>query len=278
MFWPAIIISQKHARKGSGIRHLAERLVLFAAIFFAGLLAAGCGQSGRGASASLAPSRSASLAPSRSASLAPSRSASLAPSGSAPATATVQPSATPGAATPVPTSQGGATLAPSASPAPSSGSNSGNIWLLVIIGGVVIIGVLVWVFRSAGGRSAAAAAWRSTVIDAYAKGAALYDAMSVAETPAAMAAKDAGPRWFDVQRRADDLAQMLYALREAAPDETSRVRVTDALASLQAARSAMDAERAPGGADARQAEVVRSRLFNFEATLRALRASDQIVA
>jgi hypothetical protein len=37
----------------------------------------------------------------------------------------------------------------------------------------------------------------------------------------------------------------------------------------------MDAERAPGGADARQAEVARERLAFFETSLRALRGSDQ---
>ena len=43
------------------------------------------------------------------------------------------------------------------------------------------------------------------------------------------------------------------------------------LASLQAARSAMDAERAPGGAGPQQADVVRIRLYTFESSLRALR-------
>jgi hypothetical protein len=131
------------------------------------------------------------------------------------------------------------------------------------------------IVRARGRRSAAAAGWRSRVIDAYAKGSALHDAMSVAETPGALAADDAGARWSDIQRRADDLAQTLYALREAAPDDEGRAKVADALASLQAARSAMDAERAPGGAGAQQAEVARERLISFEASLRALRASDQ---
>jgi hypothetical protein len=51
--------------------------------------------------------------------------------------------------------------------------------------------------------------------------------------------------------------------------------MADVLASLQAVRSAMDAERAPGGAGAQQAEVARSRPGSFEAYLRALRASDE---
>jgi hypothetical protein len=132
--------------------------------------------------------------------------------------------------------------------------------------------VIVLIVRSAGRRSATAADWQSRVIDAYAKGSALYDAMSVAETPAGLAANDAGARWFDIQRRADDLAQTLYALREAAPDEDSRARVADVLASLQAVRSAMDAERAPGGAGPLHPQVVRDRMFAFETALRTLRA------
>jgi hypothetical protein len=47
------------------------------------------------------------------------------------------------------------------------------------------------------------------------------------------------------------------------------------LASLQAVRSAMDAERVPGGANPEQAEVVRSRLFAFELSVRALRGAKQ---
>ena len=95
------------------------------------------------------------------------------------------------------------------------------------------------------------------MIDAYARGAALYDAMSVAETPGALVAADARARWDDIQRRADSLAEQLYALREAAPDEAGRMRAEDLLASLRAVRSAMDAERAPLGAGPAQAEVVR---------------------
>jgi hypothetical protein len=145
----------------------------------------------------------------------------------------------------------------------------------VLLGAVVLIGAIVWIARARSHRAAAAAGWRSGVIDAYAKGSALHDAMSAAETPGALAAADAGARWSDIQRRGDDLGQALYALREAAPDEESRARVANALASLQAVRSAMDAERAPTGADPQLAAVVRGRLASFEVSLRALRAPDQ---
>jgi hypothetical protein len=99
--------------------------------------------------------------------------------------------------------------------------------------------------------------------------------MSVAEAPGSLAAGDAGARWADIQRRADDLTQTLYSLRETARDPDDQARIADVLASLQATRSAMDAERAPGGASPGQAEVVRSRLYAFEQSLRALRGSDQ---
>jgi hypothetical protein len=99
--------------------------------------------------------------------------------------------------------------------------------------------------------------------------------MSVAETQGARSAGDARARWYDIQRRADDLAQTLYALREAAPDPEDQARIADVLASLQAVRSAMDAERAPGGGDPELAEVVRRRLYDFESSLRVLRAGDE---
>ena len=46
--------------------------------------------------------------------------------------------------------------------------------------------------------------------------------MNVAETPAAPAAADAVARRSEIQRRADDLTQALYALREAAPSDDDR--------------------------------------------------------
>src|ERR1700730_9775113 len=258
------------------MRCLTKSLALSAAIVVAGCMAAGCGSTAKSAIGSL-PTRSAGISPSPSASpsstpratSSPSPSASISSSPTAPASSAGQPSATSSAATPALTAQ------PSSSPAPGTTSASGLIWLWILLGAILLIGVILWIARARGRRSAVAAGWQSRVIDAYAKGSALHDAMSVAETPGALAADDAGARWSDIQRRADDLAQTLYALREAAPDDENRARVADALASLQAVRSAMDAERAPGGAGAQQAEVARSRLAAFEASLRALRPSDQ---
>jgi hypothetical protein len=99
--------------------------------------------------------------------------------------------------------------------------------------------------------------------------------MSVAESPGEFASPNSAARWADIQRRADDLTQTLYSLREAVPDDGDSARVADTLTSLQAVRSAMAAERAAGGYDPRQAEVVRGRLYSFEMSLRALRQGDE---
>jgi hypothetical protein len=249
-------------------------LVLSAAILAAGSLAAGCGSTVKNAVGSLPkPSVSVSARPSASPSPGPSASSSPSPTASpSPSPTVTTPSA--GQPAPVPSvATSGQAAQPSSSPAPVTTSGNSLLWLWVLLAAVVLIGAIVWIVRSHGRRSAAAAGWRSRVIDAYAKGSALHDAMSAAETPGALAAADAGARWSDIQRRGDDLGQVLYALREAAPDEESRARVADALASLQAVRSAMDAERAPTGAGPEQPEVVRGRLSSFESALRALRRS-----
>jgi hypothetical protein len=251
------------------MRRFTKNIVLLAAILAIVCTVAGC-EATKSAIASISPTRSTSVSAGSSASSSPpSPSASVSSSPSVTATPTSQPSATSSAATPAATAQ------PSSSPTAGSGSGSGLIWLWVLLGVIILIGVIVGIVRARGRRSAAAGSWRSSVVDAYAKGSALHDAMSVAETPGALGAYDAGARWSDIQRRADDLTQTLYALREAAPDDESRARVADVLVSLQTVRSAMDAERAPGGADARQAEVARERLAFFEISLRALRGSDQ---
>ena len=156
-----------------------------------------------------------------------------------------------------------------------TGSGTNLLWLWILLAVAALAGLITWIAHSARRRSASAASSRSRLIDAYAKGSALHDAMAVAEAPGNLAGGDAGARWADIQRRADDLTQTLYSLRETIPDPDDQARIADVLASLQATRSAMDAERAPGGASPEQAEVVRSRLYAFELSLRALRGSGQ---
>ena len=160
--------------------------------------------------------------------------------------------------------------------AAATGSGTSNLlWLWILLGAAALAGLIALIVRSGRRRSATAADWRSRLIDAYAKGSALHDAMSVAEAPGEFASPNAAARWADIQRRADDLTQTLYSLREAVPDDDDSARIADTLTSLQAVRSAMAAERASGGVDPRQAEVVRSRLYSFETSLRALRQGDE---
>jgi hypothetical protein len=265
------------------MRRFTQSLLFAATMLVVICAAAGCGAV-HSAIASLSPGHSVTASPASgtsspptptssptptpTSSPTPTPTSSPSPSPSVTASPTVQPS-TPSAT---------ATAQPTSSPTPASNSGSRLLWLWILLGVLVIIGVIALITHSAGRRSKAKARWRSGVIDAYAKGSALYDAMSVAETPAGLAADDAGARWYDIQRRADDFAQTLYALREAAPDQDGRDRVEDALTSLQAVRSAMAAERAPGGAGPQYAEVVRNRMFAFEESIRALRSSDQPVS
>ena len=243
------------------MRRSIESLLLAAAILLAGFLVAACGQSGGGPIASFSPSRSASIS-------VPSRSASISAPSSI-ASASAQPSAAQSAIAP-------ATDAASGSSATaSSGSGSSLIWLWVVIGVLVLIGLIVGIARASGRRSAAAAGWQDKVVGVYAESAALCDSMRAAETPGALAAGDADARWFDIQRRADDLTRTLYALREAAPDEDERTRVSDVLVAVQGARAAMDAERGPGGGTGSSAQIVRSRLLAFEASIRGLRTLEE---
>jgi hypothetical protein len=260
------------------MRRSTKSLLLAATILLAAGLAAGCSSAISSASSAIS-----SLA-SRSASAGPSHSVPDSPTVTIPASPTTAPaSPTTAPASPtvtVTTTAPATTVTITASPSPTPSSvtatptaSSGNslLWLWILLGALVLAGLIAWIVSASRRRSAAAAGWQSRLVDAYAKGSALHDAMSVAEGPGASSAPDAGARWADIQRRADDLTQTLYGLRESAPDDATRARLGDTLTSLQAVRSAMDAERAPGGASPMQAEVVRGRLSAFEASLRALR-------
>jgi hypothetical protein len=228
-------------------------------VLVAGCLAAGCGSTASSAIGSLS-SKAVTIS-------APPGVTSTAPGVTSTATTTATATAAPPATTPAPVT--------SPSAAAAGGSGTSLLWLWILLGVAVLAGLIALIVHSARRRSATAAGWQSRLIDAYSKGSALHDAMSVAETPGEFASANAAARWADIQRRADDLTQTLYALREAVPDDGDRMRIEDTLTSLQAVRSAMDAERTPGGADPRQAEVVRNRLYSFEMSLRALREGGQ---
>ena len=167
------------------------------------------------------------------------------------------------------------TPAAATSPAASSSSGSDLIWLWVVLGAIVLILLIVLIARSGRRRGPKPAeVWQSRAIDAYAKGSALHDAMRMAEAPGALIAQDAAARWADIQRRADDLGQALYAMREAAPDEDKRMRTADVLAALQSVRSVMAAERGTDVSAVPPPEQVRSRRMAFGAALQELRPPD----
>jgi hypothetical protein len=247
------------------------------AMLVAGCLVAGCGSSAKSAIGS-ATSRAASAVSSATAGTTATPTPTVTPT---PTTPTAEPSTETVTATETATAaptESATSPTPATTPsAAASGSSSGTslLWLWILLGVLILAGLIAWIVTSGRRRSAATAGWRSRLIDAYAKGSALHDAMVVAEAQGDLASSDARARWYDIQRRADDLAQTLYALREAAPDPEDQAGIGDVLASLQAVRSAMDAERAPGGARQELAEVVRRRLYAFESSLRALRASDE---
>lgn len=251
------------------MRRPTRNLSVPAAILVLTCLTAGCGSTASSVISNL-PSRTAT-APAAPSTAPPATSGGPA---SSTATSTARPTVTV-TTSPRFTSAAPATSVPAASATPGAGSGTSLLWLWILLAVAALGGLIAWIAHSARRRSAGAASWRSRLIDAYAKGSALHDAMSVAESPDGVAAGDAGARWSDVQRRADNLTQTLYALREAAPDDADQARIADVLVSLQAVRSAMDAERAPGGASPQQAQVVSDRLYAFELSLRALRGSGQ---
>ena len=234
---------------------LRKSLAVAAMALVMGSLAAGCGGSGpvSGAVGSAISS------------LTPSRTASISLPTNGPPTPTAE--APPTSEAPAPTA------AAAASPA-ASGSSSSLPWLWIALAAVVLIGLVVWIARASGRRSATASARRSAMIDTYAKGQALADAIRVADRPGVPGA-DAGGRWAGLQARADDLSRELYRLRESSSDEGERMRVGDTLDSLRALRSALADEQAAGGAagpGSPEAAQVHGRLMSFEESLRALRS------
>ena len=237
---------------------LRKSLAVAAMALVVGSLAAGCGGSGPVGGA---VSSAASAARSAASSLRPTGTASL------PTSAPTPTAEAPASQAPAPTA------AAAASPA-AGGSSSSLLWLWIALAAVVLIGLVVWIARASGRRSATASARRSAMIDTYAKGQALADAIRVADRPGVPGA-DAGGRWAGLQARADDLSRELYRLQESSSDEGERMRVEDTLGSLRALRSALADEQAAGGAGgpgSPEAAQVRARLMSFEESLRALRA------
>jgi hypothetical protein len=188
------------------------------------------------------------------------------------ATATVQPSVTATTVAPPPSATATPTApAPTVSGSPAAASGAASwLWLWILIGVIAVVGLITFIGQAARHRAARIRDWRAMAASAFAQGAALHDAVSVAGQRDAYGGENAGARWADIQRRADDLTQTLYGLREAAPGEEERARVDDVLASLYALRSATQtgSTSPAGGPDA---DHLQARLRNFEAALQALR-------
>jgi hypothetical protein len=256
------------------MKRMRNGLAVAAMAVVMGSLAAGCGSGGVGGAVSSAASGARSAAsnlPTLTTTPAlPTRTATPTAPVTSP-TETVTVTTTP----PTPTTEAPTTSQPSpaaATTAPASSSGSSLLWLWIVLAALVVIGLVVWIARASGRRSAAATGWRSTVADAYANGQALADAVRIADRPGAPGY--AAAHWAGLQARADDLAQQLYRLRESARSEEDRMRVEDTLTSLRGLRSAMADEQAAGGAagpGSPEAAQVHSRLMSFEGALRALR-------
>jgi len=176
----------------------------------------------------------------------------------------------------LPTRPAGQTPAAAASPESTAATSSGSslLWLWILLAALALIIIIAFLIARSRRGPKPGEIWQARAIDAYAKGSALYDAMELAEAPGALVAQDAAARWADIQRRADDLAQALYAMREAAPDEDKRMRSDDVLVALQSVRSAMAAERGTDVSQVPPPDLVRSRLMSFGASLQALREPD----
>ncbi len=249
----------------------AARCVLICWIVVLGCLATACsqGSSVKQAASSLASSKGVTVTPTPPAATTPAAT-TTAPTATAtvtapPSTATVTAPAT---TAPAPAVATPATATPTG--ASESGSSLVWLWVALAAAAVVVIALIAWIVSAGRRRTTARADGRTRLIDAYAKGSALHDAMVAAEAPGMLSSADAAVRWSDIQRRADDFGQTLYRLRESAADEDG-VRIEAVLASLQAARSAMEAERSGQYAAGAMSDVVRDRLSSFMAALQDLR-------
>jgi hypothetical protein len=252
---------------------LGKSALLAAVVLLAGCPATACAQSPSGPAASAPPSVAA-LARTTS-------QPSGTPTAASPTAAPTTPSPTAAPTTPSPTTAPStATTAPSpsvsSSPASGGGSGTNLIWLWVVLGALALLGIILLATRSPGrGRpSPAATAWRSRVTDAYAKGAALDSAVRAAERQGVLSEPDQA-RWADLQRRADDLTETLYAMRDTAPSEGRRAQVGNAILALQALREEIDAQRSPGGPSPYQARALHARLAELESSLNALRVPEE---
>jgi hypothetical protein len=108
------------------------------------------------------------------------------------------------------------------------------------------------------------------VVDAYAQGSALADAIRMLEWPDGTGGRNGDARWADIQRRVDDFDQTLYGLRASAPGEPERGAVIEVITNLQAVRSVMEARQTSQAHDWASGRL-HGRLQTFEASWAELR-------
>jgi hypothetical protein len=249
----------------SGMQRLIKSVLLAGVILLAGCVVTAGAQNARAAVAAVAASSPSAGAPATSA--------------PPPATPTTGPTAAPTTASPT-AAPSTASTAPSPTPSSSTGGSGVNlIWLWFVLGALVLLGIILLATRSPSrsspqGRSPVDASnWHSRAVDAYAKGAAFDGAVRAAER-LDVSSEAASIHWADLRRRADDLTEVLYAMRETAPTDHRRAQVENAILSLRAVRDAFEAQRPPGGAVSQQGGVLRSQLSALESALNALRIPD----
>src|SRR5512146_1887679 len=166
------------------------------AVILAGCLATGCGSTASSAIGSLS-SKAATITatPPAGTSTTPAVTSTATETATATATATATSTATV-TATATPTAPAATTQAPTTSPtAAATGSSSSLLWLWILLGVAALAALTGWIVHASRRRSTAAAGWQSRLIDVYAKGSALHDAMSVAEVPGESGVPDADGRW-----------------------------------------------------------------------------------
>ena len=251
----------------SGTQRLVKSVLLAGIILLAGCLVTAGAQNAHAAVAAVAASSPSAGAPATSAPP-PSPTPTVASPTAAPTTAS--PTAAPSTASTAPS--------PSSSSTSSSGSGASLVWLWFVLGALVLLGIILLATRTPARRRSPVETietsnWHARAVDAYAKGAAFDSAVRTAER-LDLSSEAAGIHWADLRRRADDLTEVLYAMRETAPTDHRRAQVENAILSLRAVRDAFEAQRPPGGVSSGQGGVLRSQLSALESALNALRVPD----
>jgi hypothetical protein len=286
------------------MRRLGKTVLLAGAILAAGCLTMACALVASGTVASPWAGRSVATSPgppghpatsprpSAAPVLAAAAQPSDTPSAPTPTALPTTPTALPTTPTAVPTTPTPAatSASPTASPTSTSSGNlfSGDlIWLWVILGALVLLGIILLATRSpgrsggGGGTPVASrpppmptSGWHAKVTEAYSEGAALDQ--SVRAVARQDAFTDAALN-SDLQRRIYHLTETLYGMRDTAPTETRRAQVVNSLLALEAVTDVINARRTPGGANTPQGMGLNARLAALESALNDLRVPEQPV-